>query len=80
MWSVEVKSYCTFGCGAIIWCNLRTLLLLRDSPRDKHYACDLVHKGKATHACLAGLAIEKSRGTITLTCDPKIARRNRFPP
>ena len=44
-------SYCTFGLGAIIRRDLRTLLLLRDSPRDNQYACVIwVYAGKATHA------------------------------
>ena len=44
-------SYCTFGFGAIIRCDLPTLSLPRDSPRDNQYACEIwVHVGKATHA------------------------------
>ena len=44
-------SYCTFGFGAIILHDLRTLLLPRDSPHDNLYECVIyVHSGKATHA------------------------------
>ena len=32
-------SYYTFGFGAIIWRDLRTLSLLHDSPRNNLYAC-----------------------------------------
>ena len=32
-------SYCTFGSGAIIWRDVRTLSLPRDSPGDSQYAC-----------------------------------------
>ena len=62
-------SYCTFGFGAIIRRDLRTLSLPRDSPRDNQFACVIRdHAGKATHALrnyLAGLATKKSGGTIT---------------
>ena len=44
-------SYCTFGFGAIIRHDQRTLSLPRDSPRDNQYACAIsVQTGKATHA------------------------------
>ena len=77
-------SYCTFGFGAIIWRDLRTLLLPRNSPRDNLYACMIkVHTGKATHAwwiCLAGLATKKSGGTIThLHTWRQDGPHNRFP-
>ena len=44
-------SYCTFGFGAIIRLDLRTLSLLRDSLHYNQYAWLIrVHTGKATHA------------------------------
>ena len=44
-------SYCTFGFGAIIRRDLRTLSLPRDSLGDNLYACVIeVHAIKATHA------------------------------
>ena len=65
--------YFTFGFGAIIRCDLQTLLLPRKSPRDNHYVCDEVQAGNATLACLASLAMKKSGGTITLLhmCPPR---------
>ena len=59
-------SYSAFGFGAIIQRNLLTLSLPHDSWQNNHYACVIyIHAGKATHACLAGLATKKSGGTIT---------------
>ena len=47
---VEV-SYCTFGFGAIMLRDLRTLSLPRDSPCNNQYACVIwVHTRKETHA------------------------------
>ena len=55
--------YCTFGFGAIIRRDLRTLSLPHVSPRDNQYACAIwVHTGKATHAIttlFGGLSYEK---------------------
>ena len=43
--------------------------------------CDLVHMGKETHACLAGIDTKKSGGTITLLhAWPQDGYHNRFPP
>ena len=65
-------SYCTFGFGTIIRCDLRTLSLLRDSPWDIQYVCAIwVHAGKATHA------ITKLFGGLSYK---KIRRYNNSPP
>ena len=69
-------SYCTFGFCANILRDLCTISL----PRDSHHACVIkVHAGKATHACLAGLATKISEGTIThLHTWRQDGRHNRF--
>ena len=55
-------SYCTFGFSAIIQCNLCTLSLPRDSPRNIQY--DLSYRGKG-NSCLTklfgGLSYEQIR-------------------
>ena len=55
-------SYCTFGFSVIIQCNLCTLSLPRDSPRNIQY--DLSYRGKGK-SCLTklfgGLSYEKIR-------------------
>ena len=58
-------SYCTFGFGAIIQCDLRTLSLLCDSLHDNQFA---------------GLARKKSGSTIThLHTWQQDGRHKRFP-
>ena len=56
------------GFGAIIWCDLGKVSLLCLQHDNLNVCVISVHVRKATHAkwiCLAGLALEKSRGTIT---------------
>ena len=52
-WQLHMEvSYCAFGFGVIIRHDMHALSL----PCDSLCLHDLVHTGKATHACLAGLA------------------------
>ena len=68
----EVR-YCTFGLGTIIWRNLRTFSLLRDSPRNNLYLCVIkVKTGKANRA--------KQNDLTGFTSYEKICRYNNSPP
>ena len=71
--------YCTFGFGAIIRRDLRTLFLPCDSPRDNLYACVIWGNSRLTKL-FGGLSYEKvwkynkSPPYVMARC-----RHNRFP-
>ena len=66
-WRSHIEAnYCTYEFGAISQRDLRAFSVPCDSPRNTHYERELVHAGNSTHNWLAGLAMKKSGGTITL--------------
>ena len=71
--------YCTFGFGAIIRRDLRTLSLLRDSPRDNQYACAISSCGKGNSSLMklfGGLSYE----TIQRYSNSSLYVMARWPP